>query len=42
MQGEEARIVVLSLTRNNKAGDIGFIKTPNRVNVMLSRAKEGE
>ncbi|KAL3153759.1 hypothetical protein ABBQ32_013348 [Trebouxia sp. C0010 RCD-2024] len=40
-QGEESTIVILSLVRNNKDGSIGFLKTSNRVNVMLSRAKHG-
>ncbi|KAN0066437.1 hypothetical protein ACQY0O_000531 [Thecaphora frezii] len=52
-QGEEARIVVLSLVRNVGAleddeedaslrkSSIGFLKSPNRSNVALSRAKEG-
>lgn len=26
LQGEEALLVIISLTRNNKAGDIGFLK----------------
>lgn len=29
-QGEEARVVILSLTRNNAAGTIGFLKMRNR------------
>ncbi|KAK4873187.1 hypothetical protein RN001_015216 [Aquatica leii] len=40
-QGEENKIILLSLTRNNKNGSIGFLKTENRVCVALSRAKEG-
>ncbi len=40
-QGEEADIVVLSLVRNNDKGSIGFMKEPERVNVMLSRARCG-
>lgn len=51
-QGEEARIVILSLVRNagpiDQAGiqgglkrTIGFLRSDNRTNVSLSRAKEG-
>ena len=38
-QGEEADIVIVSLTRSNSRGDIGFMSSPERVNVMLSRAR---
>ena len=38
-QGEEADIVIISLVRSNKDNNIGFVVQPNRVNVMLSRAK---
>ncbi|KAG8914739.1 hypothetical protein FRC00_011180 [Tulasnella sp. 408] len=45
-QGEEGRVVILSLVRNsggNPAASkgIGFLKSKNRTNVALSRAKEG-
>ncbi|KAL0245320.1 hypothetical protein GEMRC1_009399 [Eukaryota sp. GEM-RC1] len=40
-QGLEATIVIVSLTRCNSAGSIGFLKFDNRINVMLSRAKHG-
>ncbi|PKC62918.1 P-loop containing nucleoside triphosphate hydrolase protein, partial [Rhizophagus irregularis] len=44
-QGEEANIVIVSLVRNvSKSGDydsIGFLKSSNRSNVLLSRAREG-
>ncbi|XP_050411923.2 NFX1-type zinc finger-containing protein 1 [Patella vulgata] len=40
-QGEENEIVILSLVRNNKERDVGFLKTDNRVCVALSRAKKG-
>ncbi|KAK9808579.1 hypothetical protein WJX72_000022 [[Myrmecia] bisecta] len=40
-QGEESDVIILSLVRNNKEGAIGFLKTRNRINVMLSRAKHG-
>ena len=38
-QGEESDIVIASLTRSNKWGDIGFMKAPERLNVLLSRAR---
>ncbi|KAF9161285.1 hypothetical protein DFQ26_004686 [Actinomortierella ambigua] len=37
-QGEEADIVIISLVRSSK---IGFLKSPNRTNVLLSRARHG-
>ncbi|KAI3325376.1 hypothetical protein HD806DRAFT_446443 [Xylariaceae sp. AK1471] len=40
-QGEEAAIVVISLVRSNPEGRCGFLKTSNRINVLLSRAKHG-
>ncbi|KAI9888232.1 MAG: hypothetical protein M1814_000943 [Vezdaea aestivalis] len=40
-QGEESEIVVVSLTRCNKRGDIGFLSAPERLNVLLSRARDG-
>ncbi|KAF8588736.1 hypothetical protein K439DRAFT_1651802 [Ramaria rubella] len=53
-QGEEAKIIILSLVRNSGPIDdeqehvgsairpsIGFLKSPNRVNVALSRAQHG-
>ncbi|KAM0233116.1 hypothetical protein ACHAP5_010505 [Fusarium lateritium] len=40
-QGEEAKVVVVSLVRNNPQNKIGFLKTENRVNVLLSRARDG-
>ncbi|PYH88610.1 AAA family ATPase [Aspergillus ellipticus CBS 707.79] len=38
-QGEESDIVVASLTRSNESGDIGFMAAAERVNVLLSRAR---
>jgi len=38
-QGEESDIVVVSLTRSNPRGDIGFMSSPERLNVLLSRAR---
>ncbi|KAG2072157.1 P-loop containing nucleoside triphosphate hydrolase protein [Suillus decipiens] len=40
-QGEESDIVVASLTRSNPDGAIGFMKSPERLNVLLSRARDG-
>lgn len=40
-QGEEARIIIVSLTRSNCNGKIGFLNEPQRVNVLLSRARDG-
>ena len=38
-QGEESDIVVISLTRCNPSGNIGFLSQPERLNVLLSRAR---
>jgi hypothetical protein len=40
-QGEEAKIVVISLVRSNKSRSVGFLKTTNRINVLLTRAQHG-
>ena len=40
-QGEEAKIVIISLVRSNAKRQCGFLKTSNRINVLLSRAKHG-
>src|SRR5262249_34855413 len=40
-QGEESDIVIVSLVRSNPKGKLGFLESPNRTNVMLSRAKQG-
>ncbi|KAI8335061.1 P-loop containing nucleoside triphosphate hydrolase protein [Chlamydoabsidia padenii] len=40
-QGEENKIIILSLVRSNHNGQIGFLKVANRVCVGLSRAKHG-
>ncbi|KAF1915145.1 hypothetical protein BDU57DRAFT_576497 [Ampelomyces quisqualis] len=40
-QGEEAKVVIVSLVRSNKKRNVGFLKTSNRINVLLSRAKHG-
>ncbi|GBE80241.1 hypothetical protein SCP_0214510 [Sparassis crispa] len=45
-QGQEAKIVIVSLVRNSGSyetgsASIGFLKSSNRINVALSRAKHG-
>ncbi|KAI8351956.1 AAA domain-containing protein, partial [Mortierella sp. GBAus27b] len=48
-QGEEANVVIISLVRSDAREDgttasyssIGFLKSPNRTNVLLSRARHG-
>ncbi|KAI8977492.1 RNA helicase [Mycotypha africana] len=40
-QGEENKIIILSLVRSNSNGQIGFLRTANRVCVALSRAQHG-
>lgn len=40
-QGEEAKIIVISLVRSNDERRCGFLKTSNRINVLLSRARHG-
>ncbi|GKZ20844.1 hypothetical protein AbraIFM66951_009163 [Aspergillus brasiliensis] len=40
-QGEEAKVVVISLVRSNAQRRCGFLRTSNRINVLLSRAKHG-
>ena len=40
-QGEEAKIVIVSLVRSNKERKVGFLRTTNRINVLLSRAQHG-
>ncbi len=39
-QGMERPIIIVSFVRNNKEGNIGFAKKPERINVALSRAQE--
>jgi serine/threonine protein kinase len=39
-QGKENRIIVLSLTRNNPALDEGYLISPERTNVAMSRAMD--
>jgi superfamily I DNA and/or RNA helicase len=39
-QGEESDIVIVTLTRSNADHDIGFMSSPQRLNVLLSRARD--
>lgn len=39
-QGMEKSVVIVSMVRNNRRRIVGFAKTPERVNVAFSRAKE--
>jgi len=38
-QGEEAKVIILTTVRSGH--ELGFLKIPNRINVMCSRAKHG-
>ncbi|CAH0047223.1 unnamed protein product [Clonostachys solani] len=40
-QGEEAKVIVVSLVRSNNSRQVGFLATENRINVLLSRAQHG-
>ncbi len=40
-QGEEAKVIIVSLVRSNNERKVGFLKTTNRINVLLSRAQHG-
>ncbi|KAB8302222.1 hypothetical protein EYC80_005667 [Monilinia laxa] len=40
-QGEEAKVVIVSLVRSTQEKNVGFLKTTNRNNVLLSRAQHG-
>jgi superfamily I DNA and/or RNA helicase len=39
-QGMERAIVIVSMVRNNRRGDIGFAEKDERINVAFSRAQE--
>ncbi|CEL08763.1 hypothetical protein ASPCAL11908 [Aspergillus calidoustus] len=38
--GEESDVVIATLTRSNGDGEIGFMSAPQRLNVLLSRARD--
>ncbi|KAJ6185870.1 hypothetical protein N7519_007171 [Penicillium mononematosum] len=40
-QGEEAKVIIVSLVRSNLKQKVGFLRTENRINVLLSRAQHG-
>jgi len=40
-QGEESKVIILSTVRSNPEGRLGFLRTPNRINVGCSRARNG-
>ncbi|KAL2856859.1 AAA domain-containing protein [Aspergillus pseudodeflectus] len=39
-QGEESDVIIATLTRSNGDGEIGFMSAPQRLNVLLSRARD--
>lgn len=39
MQGRENEAVVVSLTRSNEAGEVGFLSDVRRMNVAITRAR---
>lgn len=39
-QGKENRVIIVSLTRSDKQRSPGFLRTPNRINVAISRAMD--
>ncbi|KAH8680610.1 AAA domain-containing protein [Xylariales sp. PMI_506] len=40
-QGEKAKIIIVSLVQSNPERKVGFLRTENRINVLLSRAQHG-
>ncbi|KAJ9610539.1 hypothetical protein H2200_005316 [Cladophialophora chaetospira] len=40
-QGEQATVVIIALVRSNEQNKCGFLIAPNRINVLLSRARHG-
>eukprot|EP01031_Cornospumella_fuschlensis_P029140 gene29140-35170_t len=40
-QGEESKIVLVSLVRSNEKREIGFVSMAERVNIIMSRARDG-
>jgi hypothetical protein len=41
LQDEEAKVMIVSLVRNNTSSKVGFLRTTNHINVLLSRAQHG-
>ena len=39
-QGMEKQVIIVSMVRNNDSGNIGFAKSPERVNVAFSRSQQ--
>lgn len=40
-QGEESDLVIASLVRCKSKGSVGFLREPERINVLMSRARQG-
>ncbi|KAK3486914.1 uncharacterized protein B0T23DRAFT_236859 [Neurospora hispaniola] len=40
-QGEQAKVIIISLVRSNKKSKVGFLRLKNRINVLLSRVQHG-
>ncbi|KAJ5346854.1 uncharacterized protein N7506_000107 [Penicillium brevicompactum] len=40
-QGEEAKVIVVSLVRSDQKRKVGFLHTENRINMLLSHAQHG-
>jgi hypothetical protein len=40
-QGQEADICIVSMTRSNRDREVGFLASPERLNVAISRARDG-
>ena len=40
-QGEQNKVIILSLARSNESGNMGFLNVDNRICVALSRAQQG-
>jgi hypothetical protein len=40
-QGEKAKFVIVSLVRSNPNNNLGLLRTPNSINIFLSRAQHG-